>query len=271
MFAKTKEFKQKDNDVYFFQTVSDKIIINDNYVGILILDSNLNLIKSLTIFDGITVYSSFVNNINEEILLFCPDNECIVYVNLKNYEYKVIYFEDGLESLIFSNLYEWNDNSLVLTTFKGEFYSICIREKSIQKIDPEEVEREYIELHKLYQESRKHKVFRVFSDENIAIMDCGERNINILNYKNQTKHVFNNTTIDFLDIDFREGILAIINENVVDIITDNSNAMIYPEENYIFLQGRILSKLSNLFLIVLSSSKSNASNSGVEMFKLCNL
>jgi len=45
MLVKIKEFVQRDNDVYFFQTVSDKIIINDNYVGLLILDSDLNLIK----------------------------------------------------------------------------------------------------------------------------------------------------------------------------------------------------------------------------------
>jgi len=32
MLVKIKEFVQRDNDVYFFQTVSDKIIINDNYV-----------------------------------------------------------------------------------------------------------------------------------------------------------------------------------------------------------------------------------------------
>jgi len=87
MLVKIKEFVQRDNDVYFFQTVSDKIIINDNYVGLLILDSDLNLIKRLAIFDGITIYSSFFNNSNEEILLFCPDNECIVYVNIRSYEY----------------------------------------------------------------------------------------------------------------------------------------------------------------------------------------
>jgi len=45
MLVKIKEFVQRDNDVYFFKPVSDKIIINDNYVGLLILDSDLNLIK----------------------------------------------------------------------------------------------------------------------------------------------------------------------------------------------------------------------------------
>lgn len=271
MFTRIKEFRQKDNDVYFFQIVSDKIIINDNYIGILILDSNLDLIKSLTIFDGITVYSSYVNNYNEELLLFCPDNDCIVHVNLKNYEYKVIHLKNGLESLIFSTLYEWNDKSLVLTTFKGEFYSICVDKKSIQKIDHDEVVIKYNDLHKLYQESKNHKSLSMLSNQNIAIIDYENLNISILNYKNQSKHVFNSDTIDFLDMDSREGILAMVNENSVGIITNNGSKIIYPEEDYLFLKIGLLSRLSNFFIIILSSSKSNVSNSKVEMFQLCNM
>lgn len=108
MLTKIKEYKQNDNDIYFINTISNKIIINDNYNGILILDTNLKLIKQLKIFEDITIYSSFINNITEEILLFCPDNECMVYVNILKYEYKVIYLKNEFEKLIFTNLYEWN-------------------------------------------------------------------------------------------------------------------------------------------------------------------
>lgn len=105
MKRQIKEFTQ--NDIYFMEVLSDKIIINDNYNGILVFDKNLELIKKLEIFEDITIYYSFVNNIGGEILLFCPDNECIVYINIETYEYEVIYLKNGLENLIFSNLYEW--------------------------------------------------------------------------------------------------------------------------------------------------------------------
>ncbi len=39
-----------------------------------------------------------------------------------------------LENLGFSNLYEWNDNGLILTTYNNEFYNICVSKKSIQKV-----------------------------------------------------------------------------------------------------------------------------------------
>lgn len=271
MFIKTKEFRQSDNDIYFIQTISDKIIVNDNYDGVLILDNNLNLIKVLKIFEGITVYSSFLNNINEEILLFCPDNECMVYINLTNYDYKVIYLKNGFEELVFSNIYEWNMNCLILSTYNGEFYSVSINENNIQKIDYKEVEKEYTELYTFYCESKNYEIFRLFLDKNIAIINEKDRNIHMVIYKDQTKHVFYNVTTNFIDIDYREGVLAIVNENMVEIATKDDKVLIYPEENYMFLQGRLLNKLNSIYFIGLSSSNLNNSYSRVDMFQLYTL
>lgn len=268
MLIKTKEFKQ--NDIYFMEVLSDKIIINDNYDGILILDNNLDLIKRLNIFEGITVYSSFINN-SEEMLLFCPDNECMVYIDIANYEYKVIYLNNGLESLVFSNLYEWNEKGLVLTTYKGEFYKVCAYEKTIQKIDYKEIEKLYPDLCKFHQESIKHKVIRAFPHEYIAIIDDEKRNINLLNVKDQTKYVLNNATINFLDIEFRGGTFAIVNENMIEIITTQDKSVLHPNKNYIFLKARFLSIPNDICLVTLSSSQSNVNYSNIDMFQLSTL
>ncbi|MBU3131876.1 hypothetical protein KPL40_05370 [Clostridium gasigenes] len=270
MFIKTKEFNQNDNDIYFMEVLSDKIIINDNYDGILILDNNLNLIKRLKLFEDITVYSSFINN-NEEILLFCPDNECMVHINIANYEYKVIYLRNGLENLIFSTLYEWNENALILTTYKGEFYKVCVYEKTMQKIDYKEIERLYPKLYEFHQESIKHKVVKVFADEYIAIIDDEKCNINMLNFKDQTKQVLNNATANFLDIEFRAGAFAIVNENTIEIITTRDKGVMYPNKDCIFLKARFLGKPNDIFLVTLSSSQSNVNYSKIDMFQLWTL
>lgn len=235
---------------------------------ILILDNNLNLIKRLKISQDITIYSSFIKN-NEEILLFCPDNECMVYINIANYEYKVIYLKNGLENLIFSTLYEWNENGLALTTYKGEFYSICVYEKTIQKIDYKEIERLYPKLYEFHQGSIKHKVVKVFNDEYMAIIDDEKRNIAMLNFKDQIKHTLNNTTDNFLDIEFREGIFVIVNENTIEIITTHDKGVLYPNKDCIFLKARFLSKPNDICLVTLSSSQSNVNYSKINMFQLC--
>ena len=40
----------KENDTYFLQVVKDKIIINDNYEGIIIYDDNLNVVSKIKTF-----------------------------------------------------------------------------------------------------------------------------------------------------------------------------------------------------------------------------
>jgi len=52
---------------------------------------------------------------------------------------------------------------------------------------------------------------------------------------------------------------------------NNGNTVMYPEEDYIFLKGKILDKLGNPFLITLSSSKSDVDKSRIEMFQICDL
>ncbi|NFH70234.1 hypothetical protein FDC35_12740 [Clostridium botulinum] len=265
MYIKTKEFEK--NDIYFMEVLSDKIIINDNYDGILILDNNLDLIKRLNVFEDMTIYSAFVNN-NEEMLLFCPDNECMVYINIANYEYKVINLNNGLENLIFSTLYEWNDNGLVLTTYKGEFYSVSVYQKSIQKIGYEEIERLYPKLYKFHQESITRKIIKIFPYECVAIIENEKGNINMLNFKNQTENVLNNVTVNYLDIEFREGTFVIVNENTIEIITTHDKRVLNPNKNYIFLKARVIDKTNDICIVILSSSQLNVNYSKIDMLQL---
>lgn len=263
---KVKEFRQEENDIYFMEVLSDKIIINDNYEGILILDSNLNVIKRLKIFKGIAIYSSFVNK-NGEILLFCPDNECMVYINIEDYQYKVISLKNGLEDLIFSTLYEWNENSLILTTYNDEFYNICVHEKTIQKIDYKEIERLYPNLYNFYQELMKYKVIKVFSDEYIAIIYDENCNINMINFRYKTKQVLNNVSDDFLDIEFIDETFAIVNENTIEIVKRYYKEIIDRNMEFIFLKARFVNKANNIFLVTLSSSQSDVNYSKIDMFQ----
>ncbi|WP_312752928.1 hypothetical protein [Rummeliibacillus suwonensis] len=265
MFIKTKEFKQRDNDVYFIEVLFDKIIINDNYDGILILDTNLNLIKRINIFKGIIVYSLFIKN--EEVLLYCPDNECIVHIDVSTYEYSIIYLKNGQENLIFSTLYEWNENGVVLTTHNDDFYSVYIRAKTIQKINHKELERLYPKVYELYQKLNNFKVVKVFSDEYEAIIVDEEHNFSMLNNKEQFKHVLKNLPSDFHDIEFRNGAFAVVNENSIEVFTSNDKALFFPNKNCIFLKARFFVKNGGIGLLALSSSQSDVSYSKIDMFE----
>lgn len=147
--------------------------------------------------------------------------------------------------------------------------------RQYKKIDYKEIERLYPKLYKFHQESIKHKVVRVFPHEYIAIIDDEKRNINMLNVKDQTKYVLNNDTVNFLDIEFKGGTFAIVNENIIEIITTQDKRVLHPNKNYIFLKARFLSiPLSipnDICLVTLSSSQSNVNYSKIDMFQLSTL
>ncbi|AGX44607.1 hypothetical protein [Clostridium saccharobutylicum] len=269
MKKQIKEFIK--NDIYFMEVLSDKIIINDNYNGILVFDKNLELIKKLEIFEDITIYYSFVNNIGGEILLFCPNNECIVYINIETYEYEVIYLKNGLENLIFSNLYEWNDNGLILSTYNGEFYSVCIDEKLIQKIDYKEVERLYPKLNRFYRESTNQKIIKVLPDEYTAIVEAEKNNINAINYEKETKQTLNNVSFNFIDIEFREGIFILFDENRIEVIEVHGKEVLNLEDDYIFLKAKFVNKMDGIYLLILSSSNSNSDCSRIDIIQISTL
>ena len=50
----------RENDTYFLEILENRIIINDNYHGILIFDFEMNFIKAINIFEDIVVYDSYV-------------------------------------------------------------------------------------------------------------------------------------------------------------------------------------------------------------------
>lgn len=139
----------------------------------------------------------------------------------------------------------------------GEFYSISIKEKKIKLIEYKIVEREYTRLYRLFQESKKHKIYRIFLDANIVLISDVEGKIKVFNNNTQTKYFLNNIIGEFYDIDFSEGTFAIFNENRIEIITNNNKMMVYPDDNYMFLKGKLLRKYNDTYLVILSSNKSD--------------
>ena len=265
MLIKTNEFNQDINDMYFFRIVDKTIIINDNYSGVLILNDNFAILKTLKLLEGIVIYSSYINSINKEILLYCPDNEAIVYINLKNYMYKVLQLRKGVENLILINLFEWNENNILLYTNNLEFIKINITKETIEQVD---CNNENIDplSYRLLNFKKEHEVIKIFQDEQVAVIkDKG--NLNIFNYNNQNSFVINKDE-SFIDIEYKEGIFALIKEESIKLVSNSCEKIIYPDNNYIFLKAGIINNSRSPSLVVMCSAKSNVNRCKLLNYKI---
>ncbi|MEO3943961.1 hypothetical protein [Gorillibacterium sp. CAU 1737] len=268
MIFKMRNHSQNDNDIYFLEVVSNKIVVNNNYDGIQIFDNDLKLISKVNILDELTIYSSFNNYENEEILLFCPENEFIVYIDLNTCDYKIIYLKDDLKNVVFSSIYSWSGNNIILSTYKGEFYNVSIEENTIKLLDCNEVDKLYPTLYKFYQRLSQYKVINIHQNEYIAIIQDENNDIAVFNYYDQTKQNLKMLVSKFVNIEFIGRTFAVVNEEEIKVETDYNEESLIPNEKFTFLRARFFWNMNDIFLVTLSSSKSNDNHSNIDIYKL---
>lgn len=249
------EKKFVNNDIYFIEVVQDKIIMNDNYDGINILNNELKIIKNLHLFDDIVIDSSYVKD--NEIILYCYENSCFVYLNVDTYVYKVIPLSAEFSDLSFLSLYEWKDNELILLADAG---SVLVRINMLSYI----VQKEYVEkktfpIKSAWEKLSKFIVHKVYPDRKIAIVEMNNV-LKIINYMDDTGLILNIKNIDFYDIEVMENFAALINEFEVFVWHGNQNVKLVPlPKGYRFLRCKFTCAYERKYLLLLLCNNADSS------------
>lgn len=215
-----------ENDVYFLQVIGTKIIINDNYDGILVLDCNLNLLKKINVFDGICIYSSFITGENE-MVLFCPDHDKLAYINIEREKVYIMDIPEGIRNEIISRMILNNTSRAIFITNKGKFVALDKENKRLEMIE--------------YDDSAELEKKQVW-DGTIDILknysDCNHR-------------------------DVKDNSFVAIYEEKIIIYNNQQSREIFPEEGYIFNNAKIMDSYRGRYLVVLSNKKADNSVSAL--------
>ena len=123
----------RENDTYFLERLKNRIIINDNYHGILIFDFEMNFKKAINIFEDIVVYDSYVIS-NEELILFCPENEKLVYVNCETSTSKVIDIDEELSDISNLRLVFMKDNICIFTSAQDKYIELNLKNETLKEV-----------------------------------------------------------------------------------------------------------------------------------------
>ena len=222
-----KDVELLNNDAYFMEIVNNMIVVNDNYKGLIIFDSELRQIKKIELIEELAIYTSFKNG--NEILLFCPDNGCFIYVNIELNKKKIIPLAE-FDNYLFSTVYDWNQENLILSDYQGHFIKVDLSKGVLVKVD---------------------------SDSNYSLVDC-RQNINILqNFEKEQYH----------DFEAINGYLAKIGENKVEILFNNNIEVRYSSEYYDFLKGKFMLENGEVYLFLLSGNRLDPNHIKIEKFK----
>lgn len=274
MLNRIKEILQKTNDVYFIQIVCDKIVINHNYSGIIIFNNNLELEKEFYLFEDLIISSSYVNN--NEILLYCGEVLKLVYINISNFECKIINISKDIGELTFSKVYEWINDKIILSSYNNQFFEVDLNKYTMKKISNCKTKKIYPEIYNFYKKyrlcSHAQHYIEIFKEQKIIIIY--QKNKKILNFikYNKNKYISNKLYIDininFYNIIYEKGILAAIDENIIEIITKKNKEKLILEEKFMYCGAKFFKKNNEMFIVVVITDKSCVDYSKLILYKI---
>lgn len=250
------------------EVVSNKIVINDNYEGILILDSELNIIKNIKLLDNLTIDISFIQD--KGIVLCSYENQCLVYININSYSYEIISLNTELEDISFLSLYEWADNDLVLLAENGAvFIHVNLSDNTVQVIKNDTRDELKISIRDNWNKLSEFLIHKIYPNQHCAVV---ESNNMIMNYKNDTKSVLKIEPIKFHDIEVTIDCVVQISEEEVSVLYGDKNVMLYPNpEDYRFLRGKFITIDKTDHLLLLMCSNSDSSMAKIEKYSLVSI
>lgn len=266
----TKKFN--NNDIYFLEVILDKIMVNDNYDGVLILDSDLNVLKRIKLLDDLVIDKSFLKN--REIVLHCYENQCLIHINIDSFNYKIIRLNSGLEDKIFSPFYEWVDDDLILMADNGAvFVHINLSDNVIQVAQKDMIEKLHFSIYDNWSKLNGFVIHKVYPQRCEVIVESNNI-IKLINYKNDKESIlkiepFETAPNYFYDIEMMKNCIAQISEKEISILYEGNNIIFYSDyQHYSFLRGKFITIENKEYLLLLSSSNSNPENVMIAKFSL---
>ncbi len=245
-----------NNDVYFLACVNNKIVINDNYKGVLILDSQLNMIDAIEIIDDLVIYSYYVYRNN--ILLYCPENNNIVFLDVESGNNLIISLS-GFESEIFGDVYGWDNDKIILSTYKGKYICIDLLNQnpklSYCNGNGTQVQKDYDIL-------KNYTVHKVFSDVARALV--GNEELCLIDYRKHMVLLEKIKQEQYHDYELMNHCLVKIGENSINITNCKNEVVLKPMKGYIYLRAKFLKVNEVSYIITLASCTDNTESCMIE-------
>lgn len=168
--------KKEFSCLNFLDTTSKYVVVNDEYHGIIVIDTSFNEVRRIKLDDDIVVTCSVKHN--DEMLLFCYEEECAFYVDLDKsivHKFDLKDFDD----MYFSRIYFWENDTVYLFADGGKKGAIvdlnCMK---MIRSSPDGLS-----------ESRYFDLFVELNNENILSYD--HDNNSALTVRNSHYHILN--------------------------------------------------------------------------------
>lgn len=261
--------KFMDNDIYFMEIVSDKIVINNNYAGVAVLDSDLNTVKEMDIMADLVIDLSFVHE--NEIVLCCYENHCLIYIDLNFYDYKVILLQEALSEVNFLPLYEWRDNTLLLLVDDGAaLVCVDVLNGSVQVAD-NVADGRYSFMRSDWDKIKKYTLYKAYPAKREAIVER-DNAVQLINYESGIgttlkAELFEIPPYYFYDVEAVGDCVLQLSEKRIIVLRGEERFVFSPNAlGDRFFGAKLIEKENKIYLLSLLGSCSDNTSGVIEKY-----
>jgi hypothetical protein len=256
MFLKKLKILKIPNGICFLEIVDNKVIVKNENDGLFVFDQELNFKKNLNILNQLAIYRAYKND--NQLLLYCVENSCLIYVNLQDYRHKIISLAPELfEDITFSKLYIWKNNEIVLTTYKDELFKVSINEGIIEKVTFEQIKHISEKFNVIFLDSSNRPISYYNQKESVVLSDDYDTQIlTIFDYQNELEKTILFTLKDTHDFMYQNGNVLLVHEDQLELVTAAGARFIekMDKPTWIFLRAQFLSDNSSFVTLLKDQS-----------------
>ncbi len=240
----------EDNDIYRIESYQDKIIANEDYHGIRILDFSLNTIKVIPLFEGLIVDFIYKKLDGNAIIVCDLDNNRLVLVDLQFFTHSIIQVEPPKNGYFFSRNYYWRDNIFILAIEnKNIFYQLNFETLTLNKISQKKVTDLVPEFVIFSNACRKYKAVTIYPEKEAFIFKKNRNLIGFYDYKSKNLILTKHKLGDFEDVDYhRSGFIFFYLWEKCIAFQKNKVFISSADPNYYCLRTNFLSNDTILIL-----------------------
>lgn len=270
---KKLELTFTNSSTYILEPIADNFFINKGDQQILLLDKNINTAETIELNLPVSIYSSLYSDDGEKIVLYCPDDNLLIYCDIINKKAISINIED-LETATLSSVYYYDKNKFLISAYDKGFYIFdCVTHK-IEPAALDYVKENYTIFYNFWLTVKQHGFgYQINSQQQTFIYKEESSNqVIYFDYKNDKKTIVQDPETGYHDIIFHQGYFIFIAEEELTIIKNN-DIYRYPIEDplYAFLRARFTTEDGKLFIIVLSTNECKYTTSKIAKYELsCN-
>ncbi|MWC31395.1 hypothetical protein [Paenibacillus sp. MMS18-CY102] len=259
----------ENNDIYILECHQDLIIVNNNYSGINLYNFDFELQHSIDIFENLIIHSVFKNPDRSEIMLYCPDNQVFIYVNLITKHQRKLEFTGDLEEYGLSNVYYWYEQEFVFLCGNKKIYRINTKLLSLDILEPSKVEIRYRSFNQILKDSRGFSLL-TGDASSLIYEDTKNNELVYWNYSKNTRIVSKIPNGLGHQVIYLHNVFLSVHEKYIQAIKDGQEvARVDSATSFMFLRARQQSEYSNEFM-VLRGRKSNVEECKITKYGIFN-